>query len=117
MFRMPRKLEEPGPYRRRNDAHLKGFLAEQVGVQEEPPRPIVSIDYYSCHMRVSPAMYRAMCIEGHYTGHTDTRITQTRTSQAIPHNHPTHKRTHAQMPVNLLVGIRIPFSEFMRMNS
>ena len=105
MFRMPRKLEEPGPYRRRNDAHLKGFLAEQVGVQEE--------DY--SHM-VSPAMYRAMCIEGH-TGHTDTRITQTRTSQAIPHNHPTHTRTHAQTPDNLLVGIRIPFSEFMRMNS
>ena len=49
-------------------------------------------------------MYRAMCIEGH-TGHTDTQITQTRTSQAIPHNHPTHKRTHAQTPDNFLVGI------------
>ena len=57
-------------------------------------------------------MYRAMCIEGH-TGHTDTQITQTRTSQAIPHNHPTHKRTHTQTPDNFLVGIQIPFSEFI----
>ena len=75
--------------RKASEAHLKGFLAEHVGVQEETPRPIVYGEDYS-HMG-SPAIYRAMCIEGH-TGYTDTRITKTRTSQAIPHNHPTPMR-------------------------
>ena len=91
--------------RKASEAHLKGFLAEHVGVQEEPPRLIVYGEDYSQYGKsgehVSCHVHRGT----HGThGHTD-------------HNHPTHKRTHAQTPDNLLVGIRIPSSEFMRMNS
>ena len=87
--------------RKASEAHLKGFLAEHVGVQEEPPRLIVYGEDYSQYGKsgdVSCHVHRGT----HGThGHTD-------------HNHPTHKRTHAQTPDNFLVGIRIPFSEFMR---
>ena len=66
--------------RKASEAHLKGFLAEHVGVQEEPPRLIVYGEDYSQYGKsgdVSCHVHRGT----HGThGHTD-------------HNHPTHKRT------------------------
>ena len=82
--------------RKASEAHLKGFLAEHVGVQEETPRPIVYGDDYS-HMG-SPAIYRAMCIEGH-TDHKDENLT----SDPSQPSH-THAPKHVQMRKDFKCG-------------
>ena len=78
--------------RKASEAHLKGFLAEHVGVQEEPPRLIVYGEDYSQYGKsgdVSCHVHRGT----HGThGHTDHRHTDTQITTIPPTNAHTHKR-------------------------
>ena len=82
--------------RKASEAHLKGFLAEHVGVQEEPPRLIVygkTIVIWEVRRCIVPFASRGT----HGThGHTDHKDENLTSDPSQPSHPQTHTRTNAR---------------------
>ena len=86
--------------RKASEAHLKGFLAEHVGVQEEPPRLIVYGEDYSQYGKsgdVSCHVHRGTHGTHGHTDHTDENLTS-------DPSQPSHPQTHTRTNARQLLG-------------